>query len=95
MKLSSIEILAYTWFSENVDRNLIVRNVLTIGLNIPFARKRQLFHVDLDPRWTPDLGGHRRKKNTWRSIGFGRFERLIQSVLLCRFGPPICGRGGV
>lgn len=74
-------------------RNPIFPIDLLFGLNIPFARKRQLFCVDLDPGWTPDLGYWTPPKNAWRSIDLGAFSGLPKAEFLRRFGPPICIRG--
>lgn len=80
---------------EKSARNPIFPNNLLIGLNIPFARKRRLFCVDLDPRWTPESRRYGSLKITWRSIGFDHFKGVIQGNFSCRFGPPICVRGAV
>ena len=95
MVLDSKKFSEYVSISENLVRNPIFPKVLLIGLNMPLCPSRSFFCVNLDPRWTPELVTCKGRKNAWSSIGFQYFFGLSSVGVLCRFGPPICGKGGV
>lgn len=76
-------------------RSLIYLQVLSVGLNIPLSPAYPLFCVDLDPRWTPESGICKRRKNGWSSMVFRCFAGLRSAGVSRRFGPPIRGKGGV
>lgn len=95
MVLDSKKFSEYVSISDNLVPNHIFPKVLLIGLNMLLSPSYSLFCVDLDPRWTPESGHYKRRKNAWSSIGFQYFFGLSSVGVLCRFGPPICGKGGV